>query len=150
MVPKLYTINGNYPSTDWAFTLTPENMGMAPIQHQHPLEDLNEIQPELDVKANVSHTHEMVSQLYVDETIPDSHNVVITSTVSDQPMTGVLTIQEKTVKVRYDSAQTGNTQWVNNSNTKSERTLVGLTDSNDYISNNYTIETLTFRGNINA
>ena len=150
MVPKLYKINGNYPNVDWAFTLTPQNMGMAAEQHSHPMDNLNGIQPALDAKSDVDHTHEMVSQLYVEDQISGDHEVVATATISNQSSPDVISIQGSTVKVGYTSPQTGNTQWVNNCNPKSERNMIEFTDDIEHISDIHTIETLTFRGNTNA
>jgi len=54
---RLYTINGVYPDTNFAFTLTAEALSIAPAEHLHPIEEVHGLSAAVAAKASTEHTH---------------------------------------------------------------------------------------------
>ena len=64
---RLYTINGVYPDTNFAFTLTAEALGIAPAEHLHPIEEVHGLSAAVATKASTGHTHVALPALIVGE-----------------------------------------------------------------------------------
>ena len=112
----LYTINGNYPNKYFAFTLTPENMSMANANHQHAISAITNLEQELDQKADASHTHTCVEQLYSTQTSDSAHNVTLTIDAAEGDTAPSMTVNQNKITLSYASNETHNIQQVDNKN----------------------------------
>jgi hypothetical protein len=100
---ELYTINHNYPNKNFAFTLTPDNMGMAKLVHKHALTGLNNIDEVMAQKASVGHTHENVSELYATSMVESPHEIRMKTSIQGIDQSGILNPQGDTLNVNYAS-----------------------------------------------
>lgn len=60
-----YTINGEQPDESGNFEVTAESIGAAESIHNHNISAVENLQTELDGKADAVHTHELVSGVVV-------------------------------------------------------------------------------------
>ena len=60
-----YTINGEQPDENGNFEVTAESIGAAASSHNHNISAVENLQAELDGKADTTHTHELVSGVVV-------------------------------------------------------------------------------------
>ncbi|MGE4300400.1 MAG: hypothetical protein AB7F40_02230 [Victivallaceae bacterium] len=87
-----YTINGEQPDDSGNFEVTAESIGAAESSHNHNISAVENLQSELDGKADAVHTHELVSGVVVggetvsgELTLEPSDNMLIS--VSGQVVT---------------------------------------------------------------
>lgn len=87
-----YTINGEQPDESGNFEVTAESIGAAESIHNHNISAVENLQAELDGKADTTHTHELVSGVVVggetvsgELTLEPSDNMLIS--VSGQVVT---------------------------------------------------------------
>lgn len=87
-----YTINGEQPDESGNFEVTAESIGAAESIHNHNISAVENLQSELDGKADAVHTHELVSGVVVggetvsgELTLEPSDNMLIS--VSGQVVT---------------------------------------------------------------
>lgn len=63
----VYTINNQEADEDGNFTLTPDILSSAAMQHNHNIADINELQVTLDGKSNIDHQHNVVTSIKVND-----------------------------------------------------------------------------------
>lgn len=89
----LYTINGFYPNKNFAFTLTPTELGLAEINHEHSLGSIMGLIQALASLSNTNHGHTAVPNIKISNiTLTGSVALVGSGTLTVTAANGVVTI----------------------------------------------------------
>ena len=85
---------------------------------------------ELETLADASHTHQMISQIYVNQ--PENvnaHTMNFTSHLNDAVDPTILNVSGQNMTISYTSPETNNINWISNSNTKDRKDLIQISTS---------------------
>jgi hypothetical protein len=147
---KLYTVNGNYPNQDFAFTLTASGIGLAARVHTHSISTITGLADALEEKADSDHTHVCVDTLY--GTTPGSGETVVSlaATETGGANHATVSVSDSTVTINYDSPQTGIALGIIEHNPKSEKPMIQVYGGALESTENEDSGFLVMEGNVNA
>lgn len=74
---QTYTINNNPADASGNFTITGTELNAAEVVHTHKIDDIVDLQAQLDNKAPINHTHQLVQKIIVgDHTVSDTVKLI--------------------------------------------------------------------------
>lgn len=101
----LYRINNEvYPDTNFEFTLTVTNLHLAPINHDHEIDDITGLADVLEIKSDIDHTHTLVRSLYVNDACDEEQSIFFFIETTDNSVTpATITVDGNIITFEYIS-----------------------------------------------
>lgn len=146
----LYRINGNYPDMSFNFTLTAENMNLAPKVHSHTYESQDSIVEALSGKADTAHTHECVQSLYTTEITTGTMDVTLTAVATTGSTNPTIGISNQDITIGFVSPQTNNIFGILEQNPEADKSIVQLYGGTIYVTDSEELGIISMEENIYA
>lgn len=144
----LYTINGLYPDKNFNFTLTTENMGLSPVEHEHVEDNVISLVNTLNGKADIDHSHNYVVGLCGDEVNAPTAFTITVSTAIGATNQATIALTNNTLTINYVSPSTGNVYGFKESNPNNGKVIVQFYSGNDAVVTDDASINLTLQENV--
>lgn len=144
----LYTINGIYPDKQFHFTLSNMNMGLAPEEHTHTINNISQLSSSLNNKASINHTHNYVTGLTGEEVEAPTAITLTTSTTTDTSNNATISLTNQTITINYVSPETGIVTGFKEMNPNNGKALIQFYSGNDVQVEEETFINLSLQENI--
>lgn len=135
----LYTINNVYPDKNFQFTVNAEKLGLVPLNHEHEIDEIEDLKDSLNSKSLKIHAHQMLKSIRIDDiTITNEIEMTFGKDLS-------ISVQDKNINFEFLSKKTNNITGLRNSNPKRMQNILKFYTGNEF-KNDDDSEIIIFKG----